>query len=391
MARTILVGNTRTGGSLTAIPVSGATWSIEHRGYGEISVDIPLNAGEFRNLEKNVAGVWRPTGSLRSALLTALEPVENFMAILEGDNVLAAGPIWAHDYSWETGVLKIKASGSIGSLFDHRYVMGVLGSGWASWSATYSSLSLGTIAKRLIELMETHTGGDLPIILPADEVSTHTRTYNGFELATVQSRLDDIMGVENGPDIRFDPRLTTDRLGIEWVMRTGTVAQPLLVQAGDDHTWDFRLPRSGVSGLSVQRDATRIASRSWATGSGTDEALLMSRADDPTLTDAGFPLLEVADSRSSVELQATLDEWASGNLLLSARPMTTVSATVQSNHSPQLGTYRVGDFAKLWIPADHPYLSLLWPLGYSRVRIIGISGDLDPTVSITFAPIMEGR
>src|SRR5690606_21678978 len=126
-------------------------------------------------------------------------------------------------YNADTSILTVKAAG-LASLFDHRYVMGVVASGTeaAAWSATYSNLSLATIAKRLIQLAETHTGGNLPIVFQDDESGAHTRTYNGFDLGTTWQRVSELMGVIDGPDISFEPRLRADRLGIEWVMRTGT-------------------------------------------------------------------------------------------------------------------------------------------------------------------------
>ena len=416
MTRSILVGEVRTGRRIATIPVSGASWSVAHRGTGDISVDIPLNAGEFRRLERVIlsglypssllfpgpnvfpqaeTAVWRAGDGLRPEFLTAVEPARTFLAVLEGDHVIEAGPIWAHDYDYSTGSLKVKASG-LRSIFDHRHVMGVIaGTDWATWAVTYTGLSLGTIAKRLIQLLMTHTGGTLPIVLPDDETAAsdadHTRTYKGSELATVATRLDQLQGVIGGPDIAFEPRLTSDRLGVEWVMRVGTEAQPLLYQAGGDHVFDTRVPRGGVSGLSVHRDGGGLASRSWATGSGMDEALLMARADDTTLTDGGFPLLEVSESRSTVEVQATLDRWASGNLAATGAPWMTWTATVRADMSPLLGSYRCGDFAKVWVPASHPYLSLLLPAGFHRARIVNVAGGLGPDVKLTFAPTMEAR
>jgi hypothetical protein len=416
MTRTVLVGEVRTGRRIATIPVSNAAWNVAHRGTGSIDVDIPLNAAEFRRLERVVSGqypseslfpgpttfpttetaVWRTGQGMRPEFLTAIEPARTFMAVLEGDNVLAAGPIWAHDYDDTTGSLKVKAASSIASIFDHRIVMDVItGTAWAAWAVTYTGLSLGTIAKRLVQLLMSHTGGNLPIVLPDDETAAtdadHTRTYKGFELATVTARINELMGVINGPDVRFDPRLTADRMGIESVMMVGTEAQPLLFQAGDDHVWDFRVPRGGVSGLSVHRDAGGLASRSWVTGSGMDTALLMSRADDTTLTDGGFPLLEITESRSTVDVQSTLDNWASGNLANAGAPWMTWSATVRGDKSPLLGSYRTGDFAKVWVPASHPYLSLLLPAGYHRARIVNIAGDMGPNVNLTFAPVLESR
>lgn len=386
---------------------------MRHRAPGDITVTVPLGAADFRALERSYIGglypgpdvwpseetypeeatpVWRIGDGLRPEFLSAVEPARCFMAVLEDDYVLEAGPIWAHDFDYATSRLTIKASG-LRSLFDHRYVMGVVASGTAAatWEATYGSLSLATIAKRLVSLAEAHTGGDLPIVLPDDEASTHTRTYYGYDLGTIGARIDELMGVENGPDIAFEPRLTADRLGIEWVMRTGTVADPLLHQVGDDHVWDSRAPRGGVGGLSVSRDASGLAQRAWATGEGMETALLMEFADDDTLLDAGFPLMESSQSRSTVENRTTLASWAQSGLRGGLRPWSTWTLDVQASSAPSLGLYRPGDWARVWTPKDHPYLSLLLPDGYHRARVLEVSGGMDERVQIRLAPVMEAR
>ncbi len=407
--RSVMVGEVRTGRRITQIPVSGATWSMVHRGAGEITVGIPLVADDFRRLERSFVGglypgpdlfpsletypeaaapVWKPGDGLRPELLSAIEPARCFLAVLEGDHVLEAGPIWAHSYDVTTGILAVKASG-LRSLFDHRYVVGVVASGSAaaSWSATYTG-SLGTIAKRLIELAMSHAGGELPVVLPDETPGSNTRTYNGYDLGPLGARLDELMGVINGPDIAFEPRLTADRLGIEWVMRVG---DPLLHQRGDDHVWDSRVPQGGVSGLSVERDATGLAQRAWVTGEGMESALLMERAEDPALLDAGFPLTEVADSRPTVGRRSTLQSHAESALRASLRPWATWSATVQASASPRLGTYRPGDWARVWVPEDHPYLSLMLPAGFHRARVLEVSGGMGEHVNLKFAPVMEAR
>lgn len=416
MTRSIMVGEVRTGRRITQIPVESASWSMEHRGIGTVRATIPLAASDFAALERRYVGglfpgstvwpspttypqeatpVWRPGDGLRPEFLAALDPVRCFLAVLEDDVVLEAGPIWTWDYDDATARLTVNAA-NIRSLFDHRYVMGVVSSGYATWTATYSGLSLGTHVKRLVELAMAHTGGDLPINLPADVMGSHERTYHGYDFATVEARISEIEGVDGGPDVAFRPRLSDDRLGIEWDLVTGTDADPLLHQAGGDHVFDARAVRGSVGAVSVQRDGTGLAQRSWMTGAGMEDALLVARREPSQvgaidLRNNGYPLTETVEARHTVDRQATADSWAASNLRGALRPWQTWTAQVRADGSPRLGTYRPGDWCTVHVRPDHPLLSLLRPDGTWRARILGISGDVGDVVSVRFAPEMEAR
>lgn len=423
--RTVIVGDVRTGTRITTIPVADASWSMVHRDAGTITARIPLDAEDFNALERRYVGglypgstvypstttypeaatpVWRPGQGLRPEFLSAIEPVRCFMGVMEGTRILEAGPIWGWDYDDANGMLTVIAAG-MWSIFDHRIVMGAISSGYAAWEQTWSALSLGTIAKRLVELAETHVGGELPIVLPDDVTAAddedHTRTYNGYSVATVRDRINELMNVEGGPDIAFEPRLTTDGLAVEWVMRVG---DPLLTQSGDDFVWDSRAPRGPVAGLSVHRDASAQAERAWATGFGMETSLLMSRAEPsnigaPDLRDAGFPLTERVDEHSTVESQSRLNAHARSSLRSSLRPWMTWTMTVDATVSPTLGSYRPGDWAKVYVETrqstpgvrPHRLLRHFLPTGYHRARIVKIAGGMGTTAIVTLAPQMEAR
>ncbi|MBN0040252.1 hypothetical protein JN535_08755 [Cellulosimicrobium cellulans] len=330
-----------------------------------------------------------PDTQYRTDALASLDPARCFLAVVEGDQVLEAGPIWSHDYDDDTRRLTLRSAG-LWSLWDHRIVMKVLAAGEdpAGSSLSWSGLSLATIAKRLVQTAIAHVGGSLPLDLPADVPGEAERTYSGFELANLGQRLEELMGVMGGPDIAFRPYLAADRLGIRWRMVTG---DPLLTQSGADWSWDTSAARGSTTGLSISRDATGLASRWWMAGDGVEVEMPIELVASSELTDAGFPLLEQAESRSSVSERATLRSWGEANLAQSSRPWMTWKFSARRDVYPLLGQYQPGDWARVYVPGGHPYLRGLLPEGHYRTRILEISGGLDDWVDITCAPTPEYR
>ncbi len=392
----VLVGELRTGRRLVALPYVSGSWSIAAGSAGDITVRLPLLAADFRRLDAQITGGlwpgadvypseetfpravvtrWVPGSKPRRDIKAATEPTRTFMAVLADDRVIAAGPIWSQQWDQDAGTLELKALG-LASLWDHRLVLNHLvnvqqAGAVASSVLSYSGLSLGTIAKRLVQEAQAHTGGTVPVVFPDDEAGTNERTYPGYELATVGQRLSELSEVEGGPEIEFQPRLTSDRTGVEWVMRVGTTAAPQLVQAGLDWMVDTSVPRGNLGGLSVNVDATAVANRAFAKGSGSDEATLISRpGTDSTQWAAGYPLLEAASSYSSVIEQATIDAHATKDVDTNNRPWQTWRLRVPVDS--RVGAARPGDWWKVRVGDDHVFLDA----GMYRSRMASMSGDL---------------
>lgn len=378
----IYAGDLMTGQLWAELPVTSASWTAEHRGEGKVEATVQL-VGEVLDRFP--------------AIVENLAPWRCFLAAITDDGtVLEAGPIRPHSYADDSGSLKVSASG-LRAYFARRFLEPVLASGWQRWEVTYSGLSLGTIAKRIVQLAMSHPGGELPIDLPADEAGTNTRTYYGFELGRISERLRQIEDVDNGPDLRFEPYLTAGgALGaIRWRMLTGSTANPELTQynrpgtALADHVWDRTAPKTPVVSLGVSIDPDEMGDRGWVTGSGSDNQLMMSRRDFGGLRAAGLPLLEVDESRTTVVHQATLDRYAIALARRAQKPWQTWTMSVRPDITPRLGVYRPGDWARIYVGDNHPYIPAR--TGYYRTRIMAVQGGLDGAVALTLAPTLEDR
>jgi len=403
----LILGELRSGRRLVAVPVAEGDFQIASGDAGSMTVSIPLTAAEFKRLERSTsdsqfpgAGLfpspqtfpqgavvrWRPGLGHRSDIAVTTEPTRVFMAILAGDRVIEAGPVWFRSED-EEGRLTLRGSG-LRSMFDHRLLLSQLVA-WheagavATSSLSWSGLSLGTIAKRLVQEVLGHAGGDLPIVLPPDEIGVHERNYPGSELATAAQRLRELSEVEGGPEIAFEPRLTADRMGVEWVMRVGTTANPMLHQAGLDWVLDTSAPRGPVAAFTVSEDASSVVTRAFAKGSGTDEATLISRpATRGDLIATGFPLLESARSYTNVLEQPTIDSHAAADLAGNDRPWQTWTLRVRADS--RVGQYRPGDW---WSIRVGPGRVLVEP-GVHRARCASIRGRFgDEFVDLSMVPM----
>lgn len=378
------VGDLRTGRIYSQVSVVAGSpkWSIIMDGAGAIGCDVQCSDPKVRAL------------NMRSA--TA--PGKTFLAYAYVDSFgnetfLDGGPIWTRNYDDETGILSIGASG-LWSYFDHRKIMNILiGSGatgiGAATPVTYSGLSLGTIASKIVQYVMSRPGGLSCIVYPADVIEpaddAHTRTYQPYDLTWLGQALDDLVAVQGGPEMAFRPRRkAADGRFLEWVMFVGGETDPLLHQTGADRIWDASLPKSNVSKISVGEDGTAMGDGAWVKGNGSEQTGLIAFNLDTTLTDLGYPLLELeATGHDDVLLQDTLDGYAATASAQGAHSNETLTFTVQRDATPVLGQYSVGDYTQLVIPADHRYL----PAQTVRSRITQISGTDAKTTDLQIQAI----
>jgi len=366
---TWIIGDLLTGDRIQTLNVLSGSWSDVLNDAGSIQCTVKLN-------DRDVA---------RLGLAESGKPGRTFLAAVEGDTVLQAGPIWRHEFDSDSATLTLSGAGLL-SYFDRRVLLPVLGSSQLpsdpATDSVYSGMSLQAIAVAIVEQALSWPSGNVPVVLPTPVAGSSERTYRGVDLAPVGQRLRELSGVEGGPDIRFRPRFTTDRLAVEWVMEVGTPAQPLLFSAVEP-VFNLGLPGSSVSDLRVSVDGSRIGSRAYSSGGRASEEALVAKAFDPRLTSEGFPLLDIVDStRLTVTNVSTLQGYANELALGGRVPVESWSFTHRVDQRPFLSGFNVGDFAQVRL-----FNSDYFADGERRLRILARSGDhVGRTVDVTLQP-----
>lgn len=364
---TVFVAETVTGNVVGTIPCIIRNWQDVMGGMPTAQIDI--YAGPLATRTRDDYRLW--TTPKRSSL------------ILDWDGTAVwAGPILSRERNGQH--VTVSAAGFKAILTGRK--VHDWSTPYSAYVKTFTGQSLGQIACQLVQLatLNTKTRATLPVVIPTlaetDTDPTHVRTYNGYELKDVATELDNLTKSLNGPDIHFQPQwVDSTRRQIQWVMRVGTLAQPVLASAATV-SFDASAPESSVQNINTKEDGSVIATTEWAKGSGQPPTVLMSKKDNPDLTGKLWPLWESETDYLTTVDQATLDAHAQADLNYRAVATEQWTLDVNALQAPTLGSYLLGDNASIrvsgdfWIP-DSP------PGGYAK-RIISISGDNTPIVKL---------
>ena len=381
---TFIIGDVLTGRRIQTLPALSGSWSESINDVGEITATVSLRNSVVKKL----------------GLAESAQTGKAFLAAIEGDTVLQAGPIWDHDYDGDRRRLTLRANGLL-SYFDHRVVLPVLAGRLPSDpntdtlympqqldadapfpNATDTTRSLQGIMVGLFTQAMSWTNGNVPLTLPSVIAGTNERAYRGSDLASVWERARGITQVLNGPEVRVTGQYTSDRLGIQWVAEIGTPTQPLIFSP-QRQVFYVGNDKSSVTKLRVQISGNQMGSQAYASGGRSVGQSIVSASSDSTLTSAGFPLLDLVDSSHSTAQDLTTLQGYSDELVLRGRKPTSVwSLTHNVSTQPFLSSFRAGDFADVRVISD-PYLAIKT----HGMRIIGRSGDeRSKTVNLQFAP-----
>lgn len=350
-------GDLLTGRILGTLPVEDGTWVTRLNEHDDIQCSVSTADPDVQSL------------NLKTNLLVG----KSFVAVLEGNNVLASGIVWSHSYDQANRKLIVNAYGIL-SYFAHRLVLPNTVQNLnsvASYDTSYSNVSYGTMATYLVQQALSWAGANLPIDLPNGWTdSGKTLSVLGSELATVADRLKQLTELSGGPDIVFRPYLDGTNLYVRWAMLTGTPQDPY-VYSYDVKTWTVGVPESTVKTVNILTDGSQLASYGYATGGSASGVSLMYKSNNTTLLTKGYPVFDLVDSaHATATTQAQVQAYADNIALQGVAPYETWNMEVLAYQSPTVDTYNVGDFINVNIVRDD-----FIPAGIYNQRIVMISGD----------------
>lgn len=246
---------------------------------------------------------------------------------------------------------------------------------------SYTGLSLGSIAWRLVQDAMDRRGGYLPIThaSPDELISPgHKRNYQGFDISNLSTAhlLDLLSGVIGGPQIRFDARWADDtHRRAEWAMRHGTkvsvdIPQDMVL------TVDTTAPRGRIAEPTVKTAWTPYA-KIYGTGAGEGSGTLIGIVENPDMMN-NLPLIEDVVSDTSTEDLDTLTAHIQAKLDTCRTLTVQVNTSIDTASGQHPTAWHVGEIARVRLSDDW------WPLPSELdARIVTRKGNLgSPIVDV---------
>lgn len=330
----------------------------------EIVGELPLTGVAFTQ-QLNQAGTL--SGHLLLSGMTTAQfnvnqsttPARTAIYVDRNGTLIWGGVIWGRSYNSADQTLSITAR-EFESYFERRRI---------TQTVDFQNIDQLVIARTLVTDAQSVASGDIGVIVGSETSGVLIdRTYYYYEIKGVYPALQDLSRAENGFDfniqVYYDP-ITNEPLKtlVLGYPRSGTI-----YDVNDPEALVFIFPAGNIVEYEYPEDGAIAANVVYALGAGSNEGKLLESAQDTALLADGWPLLEEQANYSDVTDSTYLAELANGQVLAVAYPPTTIKIVVPAYVTPELGSYSIGDDARLIITDER------FPNTLDAVyRIVGLS------------------
>ena len=262
---------------------------------------------------------------------------------VDRDGVIVwGGIIWSRSYNSKDQKLQISAR-EFESYFEHRRI---------SANQVYFNTDQLTIAQGLMNVAQAETNGNIGVVVGSETSGVLvSRIFYNYEQKTVYQALLDLSRSDNGFD--FAIKSAYDTSGN--IIKTFELGYPRIGEAYSTSSTTipvFEFPAGNVTEYEYPEDGSLVANKIYATGAGSNEGKLIYNAVATDKLIDGWPLLESSVSYNDIYDATLIQNLAAGRVAAMSYPPTTVKLVVAPALDPVLGSYIVGDDARLRIQDD---------------------------------------
>lgn len=353
MAWTVFSCDTTTGEVLGCIPADSFSWDRVLNSGGSGQASFKLGDPLFRELN-----------------IHSLVDLVRRTLVLDWDGwPVYAGILWRQEYDRDSQTLTVNHS-DLWSILAKRLMVSQNTSGVEKTKLEFKNISVSTVVKRTAQ-----TGtSDLPMVYWGDFEGDRDAVFEGYMLKSVADAIQEQIDQPDGPDVDFRPIWGPN--GLQWQMRSN--------QQFGTYTWNMSAAQSGVSGLKVISDATKISNNVFAVGQGTEKDSIIRANPAPS----PYPLLQSTAPYKGEKNIAKLDGFVQEEQRIYATPTSQWSFNMLASGGNGLAKdltkvtdLRLNGVLSLY-EKDDPWI----PDGTSSHRLIRYSGDLTEKVKLEFQP-----
>lgn len=347
---------------------------------GTVKAELPLSGVSFTST-LDAVGSFSGTLSLGDPKVLALDWVD---ALEEGrtaifvdrDGVLVWGGIlWTLSRS-NTGASITLGGQDFWSYFARRYV---------TKTVAWTNVDQLVIASAIVNTAQAQPSGDIGVKVPNIASGIlRSLTLPGDQFTLVSDAVQSLATLQSGFDFAIDvaysgtPPTPTLNLTLSYPGRGRTAATSNLVFSVPGNILSYMWPEDGTS----------LATTVYALGSGSGPTMLRGTGSTPSLLDAGYPLLETTVPYKSTINQALLDAQAKSQAVVFGQPVVAATLNVRADADPVLGTYIVGDEARIQITDSQFPQGLDTAFRIVAMTVTPPSGATHESVALTLGPTL---
>ncbi|MDJ0321823.1 hypothetical protein [Pseudarthrobacter sp. PS3-L1] len=304
----------------------------------------------------------------------SLSPIDHLLVVEEAGKPTYAGFITDHDYDMDTQTLTVQHN-DLWWLLKRRLLTAMVAPKQApvglGLSGSLANIAKYIVAEGLNDLPQSRYR--VPMVFPQDQAGPHSRQYQGHNFPMMVDALTDIINTAGGPNVAFRPQWTNNGQDLEWLLRIGDLKT-------NTWQWNIGADQSPARKMRMRRSAEKLVTKIVAAGEGTGTDTLVQVVNNFPVTT--YPALDLVESFKDEKSMANLLSRTQG--ALSARTIPTWQGSFEVPHDgePSASQILVGDEV-IWSVVGDPYINP----GLHRWRIIEISGDLGPYITLNIQPL----